>query len=167
MAWKASVLVVANVTADSDELLEALRARAQRGPTRFTLLMPATGGVRGGREAAERRLEAALERLRGAGLEIEGQIGDPDPMVAVQEAWDPTAFDDIVVSTLPTGASKWLLVDLPHRVERLTGVHVAHVVATEKKEPPPSAPAPPQETYGVLAPLAPLWKGSPPERRGA
>ena len=167
MAWTASVLVVANVTADSDELVGALRERAERGPTRFTLLVPATGGSRGGRDAATARLEAALERLREEGLEVEGQIGDPDPLVAVQEAWDPTSYDDIVVATLPTHASKWLLVDLPHRVERLTGVHVTHVVAEEKKPPPAASPAPPQESYGVLSPLAPLWKGSPPERRGA
>lgn len=165
MAWKASVLVVANVTADSDELLQALRERAEQEPTQFTLLVPATGPLATSREAAKRQLEAALGRLREAGLEVEGRIGDQDPLCAVQDAWDPTAFDEIVVSTLPTHASKWLLVDLPHRIERLTGVHVTHVVAAETKDAPVTVPAPEQESYGVLAPLAPLWQGSPPERR--
>lgn len=165
MAWKDSVLVVANVTADSDELVQALQERAEQGPTQFTLLVPAAGPVPTGRDAAKRQLEAALARLREAGLEVEGRVGDQDPLCAVQDAWDPTAFDEIVVSTLPTHASKWLLVDLPHRIERLTGVQVTHVAAAEKKEPPVTVRAPEQETYGVLAPLAPLWRGSPPERR--
>src|SRR3954462_9414164 len=39
---KASVLVVANRTAGSDELLEALRERAAQGEVKFHLVVPST-----------------------------------------------------------------------------------------------------------------------------
>ncbi len=50
-------------------------------------------------------------------------------MVAVQDAWDPRRFDEVIVATLPTGVSRWLAADLPHRIERLTGARVTHIVA--------------------------------------
>jgi hypothetical protein len=154
MTWKFSVLVIANVTAASDELLDTLRRRAESGACEFTLLVPATGGGRAGREAARAALESALERLRADGLEATGTVGDPDPVAAAHDVWDPRRFDEIVVATLPTGASRWLAVDLPHRLERLTGAPVLHVVAQPAAVPPRTEPAPEHEHYGVLAPLA-------------
>src|SRR5581483_12510949 len=100
MAWKRNVLVVANVTATSDELLSTLKARAERQRASFTLVVPATP-FGGGRAAAQSMLDSALEQLRAAGLEAEGNIGNGDPIVAVTEAWDPKHFDEIIVSTLP------------------------------------------------------------------
>ena len=148
MAWEFSVLVVANVTAGSDELLDALRERAEQNSCHFTLLVPANG------VDARERLEAALEGMRGAGLEhVSGAVGDPDPVVAVMEAWDPMKFDEILVSTLPTGSSRWLEANLPRRLEKLTSVPVRHVVSTPKVE-PQTSPAPKHETHGVLSPLA-------------
>jgi len=162
MAWKAEVLVVANVTAGADELVEAMRRRAESGPAAFTLLVPATGGGSAGREAAERRLASGLERFRGEGLEVAGVVGDPDPVAAVQEAWDPASFDDIIVSTLPTHASRWMLVDLPHRLERMTGVPVRHVVVSEAKEPAHHRPAPERAPHGILGSLGLMWAGKAP-----
>jgi hypothetical protein len=154
MPWKFSVLVLANVTAASDELLRALKDRSERAACGFTLLVPATGGGKVGREAARAGLDKALERLHDAGLEVEGLVGDADPVLAVHEIWDPRRFDEIVISTLPTGASRWLAVDLPHRVEKFTGVQVEHVVAAEPRPPVRTGPAPEPERYGVLSPLA-------------
>jgi GABA permease len=166
MPWEYSVLVVANVTAASDELLEALRARAEADPTRFTLLVPATGGGRGGREAAKERLARALERMQQAGLKAEGSVGDSDPVAAVHDAWDPKKYDEIFVSTLGTGASKWLQVDTPRRIERMTGVSVTHVVAEEPRPQQPGTPPPEHDRWGVLSPLQPLaWSGES-EREG-
>ena len=149
MAWEFHVLVVANVTATSDELLTALRERSSRGACRFTLLMPREGA------SADARLAEALEAMRAAGLEnVSGRVGDPDPIVAAMEIWDPMEFDEIVVSTLPTGSSRWLGLDLPRRLAKLTSVAVHHVVS----RPPPSEvqwERPPEpEKYGVLSPLA-------------
>jgi hypothetical protein len=130
MAWQTRALVIANRTADSDQLLEALEERARSGPVAFTLLVPAGSA---GREQARARLEAACERIRAAGLEVEGSLAhDSDPLGAVHEAWDPAKYDEIVVCTLPTGASKWLQVDLPHRVAKITDAPVTHVVAGER-----------------------------------
>jgi hypothetical protein len=127
------LLVVANRTAGSPELWDALCEYASRGPIAITLIVPATWEVvdpHGGRQTAERNLAAALKRLRAAGMEAEGAIGDPDPIVAVREIWDPALFDEIIVSTLPVSVSRWLKLDLPRRVARLTGRKVTHVIAS-------------------------------------
>lgn len=154
MAWNFKVLVVANVTADAPELIRALKERASRDTCVFTLLVPAPAPGSVGREAAGERLDSALGTMRKAGLDVEGMVGDHDPIAAVHDAWDPTEFDEVVLSTLPTGPSKWLQVDLPHRVEKLTGgSQVTHVVAEPPRPEPPTTPAPKPEKYGVLAPL--------------
>ena len=137
MADVADVLVVANQTAESDELLEALRRRGEQGPCKFHLLVPATPhGASwamdmhsGGDEAAE-HLKRAVARYREAGLEVDdGKIGDPDPLAAVEDAVNFKEFDEIIVSTLPKRTSRWLKLDLPHRVERTCGKPVTHVEA--------------------------------------
>jgi len=150
MAWEFSLLVVANVTAASDELIDSLRDRAEQGACRFTLVMPASGA-----EARE-RLAAALERMREAGLEnVDGKVGDPDPVVAVMETWDPMKFDEIIVSTLPTGTSRWLGLDLPRRLQKLTSVPVRHVVSQPPREEVPTGPPPQRpQKMGVLAALS-------------
>jgi hypothetical protein len=149
MAWEFHVLVVANVTATSDELLTALRERAERGACRFTLVMPRSGA------GARERLDEALEAMRGAGLgKVEGRVGDPDPVVAAMDVWDPMQFDEIVVSTLPTGVSRWLGLDLPRRLEKLTGVAVQHVVSQPPREDVRWERPPEHDDYGVLSPLA-------------
>jgi len=158
MAWKTSVLVVANVTAASDELLAALRERAGEGPAEFMLLLPATGGDSA---SARGECERAIARMREAGLEVTGKVGDRDPVVAVHEAWDPRRYDEVIVSTLPTGASRWLQIDLPHRIERITDVPVRHVVSKPAEEPRPTySPPPKPEHHGLFTPLEVLgWGG--------
>src|SRR5437660_9195477 len=105
MAWKKSVLVLANVTATSGDLLDVLQARAEREPTAYTLIVPATP-FGGGRAAAAEKLGEALAQLHAAGLEADGSVCDPDPIIAISEAWDPKRYDEIVVSTLPMKVSK-------------------------------------------------------------
>jgi hypothetical protein len=160
MAFKFSILVVANRTAQSEELLDALRAHAERRSTRFTLLVPAQAPGPESREAAEATLNGALEGMRAAGLEVDGRVGRSEPVSAVTDAWDPKEFDEVIVSTLPGQASKWLQVDLPHRVARITGVQVTHVLSSEPKKQGVRGPAPKHE-QGVLGPLSVLsWGGS-------
>lgn len=125
MPWTTKLLVIANRTVDSDELVEALRARAAAGPLHVTLVAPAETA----RGEIEGRLGRALERLTAAEIPATGSIGHRDPIVAVQETWDPRRFDEVVVATLPADESRWLSCDLPRRVERLTGARVTHVVA--------------------------------------
>jgi hypothetical protein len=105
---------------------------------KFHLLVPATphgvswvADMHSGNAAAEADVNAAVERLRAEGLDVDdGKVGDPDPVAAVQDAVNFKEFDEIVVSTLPKHISKWLHVDLPHRVEHATGKPVTHVTAS-------------------------------------
>jgi hypothetical protein len=162
MAWQYEILVVANVTADSDELIAALGERAKRDRCHFTLLVPAPAGGREGREAAERRIAAAVERMRPAGLEVDGVAGDHDALTAVRDAWDPRKYDEIIVCTLPTGTSKWLQVDLPHRIEQITDAPVKHVVAHPPAPEPEVHHREPPKSLGVLSPLEAVTGGRPP-----
>ncbi len=160
MTWKRNVLVVANVTATSDELLSTLRDRAASEPMSFELIIPATP-FGGGGEAAAQQLQEALEMLAEAGLEVKGGIGHGDPMVAVTDAWDPKRHDEIIVSTLPMRFSKWMHAGLPERIGKVTGAPVTHVVAAPPKAPvQTTAPPPRNEIAGAMGPLAVLaWGG--------
>ena len=103
--------------------------------------------------------------MREAGLRTSrASVGDPDPVVAVMDVWDPMKFDEIIVSTLPTGSSRWMGLDLPHRLEKLTSVPVRHVVSKPPQPEAPTGPAPehPQK-MGVLAALS--RAGHPPLAR--
>jgi hypothetical protein len=135
MSPPARVLVVANRTADSEEVQAALLERAQQSAIEVTVLAPASWEVvdpHGGVQSARRRLRDALSRLHGAGISASGVVGDADPFVAVREIWDPERFDEVVVATLPQHLSRWLHLDLPRRVEHLTGRPVRHVIASER-----------------------------------
>jgi hypothetical protein len=163
MAFVYSILVVAHRTADSDELIDALRAHAEVRDTRFTLLVPAQAAGPQAREAAREALERALARIEEAGLRADGRVAHQDPVDAVSDAWDPTKFDEVIVSTLPGAASKWLQFDLPHRIARLTGVQVTHVIASDRRE-PEATRVPEPEKQGLLRPLSVLtWGGTHPE----
>jgi hypothetical protein len=130
----ARVLVLANRTADSPQLRDALLERRDRGPIAVTLLVPAAWEAQdphGGMETGRRRVRAALESLRDTGLDVQCRVGDADPITALREAWDPERYDEVIVSTLPGRVSRWLQIDLPRRAGRITGVPVTHVEAVE------------------------------------
>jgi hypothetical protein len=137
MSPKASVLVVANRTVDSSELISALCLRAARSPARFTLLVPAVprglawaADMKAGAREAVPRADAGAARLRSAGLDIDAAlVGDPDPIAAIGDLLLVREYDEIVVATLPRGISRWLRLSLPQRVRRTTALPVTHVVA--------------------------------------
>ena len=141
MAFTTHLLVVANRTVDSPELLDALRLRAESGPIHVTMLAPSTYAERA---EVQRRMERAAAHLDAAGVDSEAMVGDADPIVAVQEAWDPGRYDEVVVSTLAVGASRWLQIDLPHRVAKLTDCQVRHVSVPERRSAPARAQPPPE-----------------------
>lgn len=134
------VLVVAYRTAATPVLIEAVRQRAARTPCTFTLVVPRTphGLDRltdpedTDTAEAQNVLDLALPLLdEAAGGHVDGMIGDPDPVNAVQDAVNLQGFDEIIISTLPTRVSRWLRLDLPHKVGGL-GLPVTTVVATER-----------------------------------
>jgi hypothetical protein len=145
MPFRTHLLVVANQTLDSADLMAALAERHAQAPVRVTLLAPVLWSER---EQARARLDEACRQLRESGIEAEGILGDADPIVAVQEVWNPGRFDEIVVSTFPVGASRWMQIDLPHRIAKLTDCTVRHVESRPAREPIPSAPPP--EPRGLL-----------------
>jgi hypothetical protein len=156
--WTQQVLVVANQTASSDELMRALLERSERTPTAVHLIVPAPP-LGGGRESATAACEAALARFRAAGLEADGSVGHVDPFLAVMDVWDPRRHDEILVSTLPIGVSKWLSAGLPQRIERATGAVVTHVVSRPAGPVAATHPAPVRESPGILGPLSVLGWG--------
>jgi hypothetical protein len=135
----ASVLVVANRTAESPELLDALRTRALHGPCAFTLLVPSTphglawaADMHSGDDEAERHRLAFLQELRDEGLNVvEAKVGDGDPLAAIQDECNFHEYDELIVSTLPLKMSRWLHVDLPRKAGAATGLPVTHVVGSE------------------------------------
>ena len=84
-----------------------------------------------GLAVARERLSTALARLRALGAVAVGEVGDPDPVVAVCEALKKEHFDEVILSTLPAGISRWIAMDLPSRVARKVDVPVTHVEAHE------------------------------------
>ena len=132
MYWTTKLLVIANRTIDANEIRDAVVSHATGGPLEVTLVAPllsGAGSMRARRTATAQRLDRAVERLNEAGVKAQAIVGDADPMVAVQEAWDPRRFDEVIVVTPPTGVPRWMASDLSHRVERLTAARVTHVVA--------------------------------------
>lgn len=140
---KTRVLVVANRTADSPGLIEALRRQAERAPTGFTLLVPAVphglawaADMKAGWSEAVARAERAAARIRQAGLGLEDVIvGDPDPFAAVGDVLHAREFDEVIVSVLPRGLSKWLALGLPARLRRSIDLPVTQVTAYPRRAP--------------------------------
>ncbi len=138
MADAARVLVVANRTAESPELLEALKERAARGACEFTLLVPSTphglawaADMHSGEDEAQDHRRAFVEELRDEGLDVaDAKVGDPDPLAAVSDECNFNEYDELIVSTLPLKMSKWLRVDLPSKARAATGLPVTHVVGS-------------------------------------
>jgi nucleotide-binding universal stress UspA family protein len=148
-------LVVANQTLGAESLQRAVRERIAAGTT-FTLLVPATppqyeavawavadagfslpppdaADLAEAEAQAERRsrhrLDEMLSVIEAAGGVVEGRIGDPDPYEAVRAVLEDDRFDEILVSTLPGALSRWLRLDLPSRLARLTDIPVTTVEA--------------------------------------
>ena len=121
------ILIVANRTAATPALIDAVRSRASEAACRFTLLVPRTFWDADTEESAL-TLELAIPLLEeAAGGHVEGLIGDSDPFVAVTGALE-NGYDEIIISTLPTRVSHWLHLDLPARVQRL-GLPVTVITA--------------------------------------
>jgi hypothetical protein len=144
MSDPANVLVVAHQTAVGNALLEAVRARAAEGPARFHLIVPrqphgmhkVVDPLEGGEGEARETLGLALPRLsEAAGHAVTGAIGDSEPLMAIHDAVNLGRYDEIIISTLPLGVSRWLKLDLISKARAL-GLPVTHVAASAHAEVP-------------------------------
>src|SRR5947208_1853640 len=129
-------LVVANRTLLGDHLLDEVRRRLAEGPSQFHVLVPAshprgtwTWTEAQDRSTARTRLALALSGLRMEGAEAEGQIGDARVLDAIADHVRCQPVDEIILSTLPAGMSRWMKQDLPTRARVRFGLPVTHVVA--------------------------------------
>jgi len=122
------VLIVANRTAATPTLLDHVKRLARERPRVFSLLIPDAPKS----EHTDWTMEVALPLLeRSAGGPVEALTGEQDPYEAVRRAVADGEYDEIVISTLPTRASKWLRRDLPRRV---AGLGLPVTVVTPDKE---------------------------------
>jgi hypothetical protein len=143
------VLLVANRTLGDPDVLAAVRQRVDAGATDLWIVAPVTtpsgvlmaGAAPSGEalpvrnrepdaaayDLAERRLDAARERFGALGIDVGGEVGDPDPFTAVSKAMDRREFAEVVLSTLPSAVSQWLRLDLASRVQRRFKVPVITV----------------------------------------
>jgi hypothetical protein len=128
------VLVLANETIAGKRLLDAILERRAEG-VRFHVVVPQTRPKHGNviydeavRDSAQVRVDLALAFMRDEGIDGTGEVGDPDPYLAAQDAIAEQRIDEIIVSTLPAATSGWLRRDLPERLREGTGLPVEHVV---------------------------------------
>ncbi|MDP8911058.1 MAG: hypothetical protein M3M94_03205, partial [Actinomycetota bacterium] len=126
----ANVLVVANETILGDALLQKIRERAARSPASFLIVAP-QGDSASSYDDAERRLRRALAALRGAGIDVHGQISHPDPYTATMQALRDERVDELIVSTYPAQRSGWLRRDLIGRLRKDARVPVVDHVVVE------------------------------------
>ena len=151
------VLVVANQTVGDSALLQSIRDRMKQGPCEFSLLVPATphaqrestmemlgrnlgsalpppedsrGAVEADYDHAQSRLDLGMGQLRQLGAQVDGAVGDPNPLKAIEDALARRTCDEIILSTLPSGVSRWLGQDLPHKVKRKFKVPLTVVTAS-------------------------------------
>jgi GABA permease len=136
------VLVVANETVGGDELIRAIGELALEGRTRFHVVCPALNSrlrtwvsdEDPARAAAQARLGATLAHLASVGIEAEGNVGDVDPLVAVEDAVRQFHPDELVVSTHPEGRSNWLERGVVDALRQRYDVPLQHVVVDLERD---------------------------------
>lgn len=130
-----SILIVANQTAGGSHLRDIIRQRVAEGPCRFTLLVPSTAPHdhlwtdQEADDLAHRRLNEALKKLGELEIDLKGVVGDGNVILAINDLLLLESFDEIILSTLPPGMSRWIRQDLPHRVSRRFAIPLTHIVA--------------------------------------
>jgi len=136
------ILVVANETVGGTTLRETLAQLAQQGPTEILVVAPALNSpVRhwvsdedGARAAAQDRVETSVGRLAETGLTVRGEVGDGEPLQAIEDALRTFGADELVISTHPPGRSHWLEQDLIEKARERFALRITHVVVDLERE---------------------------------
>jgi hypothetical protein len=130
------ILVVANETLGGQELLTEVRGRGADRGSQILVVCPALNSpIRHwasdedqARAAAQARLDASLGAMRAAGLQVEGEIGDGDPIQAIEDAVRTFQPDELVISTHPEGRSHWLERGVVEKARERFAIPITHVV---------------------------------------
>ena len=131
------ILVVANQTATGRELLEEIGNRCRGRRCEVMLVSPALVGSRAahwasdvdeGLDLARERMARSVTALRGIGIEVRAEVGDPDPNMAIEDALRVFPADEIVISTLPPEQSRWLEHEVVERTRREVELPMTHVI---------------------------------------
>jgi hypothetical protein len=136
------VLVIANETVAGDTLHAMIRQKSEGYRTNVLVVAPAqpsplqhlASDDDPGREAARKRVDASLEKLRAAGLPARGEVGDPDPLQAIEDALRTFGPDEIIISTHPEGRSHWLERGVVEHARERFAVPITHVVVDLKSQ---------------------------------
>jgi GABA permease len=137
------ILVVANETVGGRELLAELSGRARTVQARVLVVCPAlsstprraTTDEDAAWSESKRRLDASLASLREAGIDARGEIGDGDPIQAIEDALRTFRPDEVIVSTRPPGRSSWLELGVVERARERFAVPLTHVVVDLDPDP--------------------------------
>ncbi|HET6998235.1 MAG TPA: hypothetical protein VFI03_06560 [Solirubrobacterales bacterium] len=134
---KHRLLVVANETVGGRALLEEIGNRCRGRDCEIFLITPALARSRAAHwasdvddaiEVAGQRMDDSLNAIRGLGLRAEGQIGDSDPTVAIEDALRLFPADEILISTHPPQRSRWLENGVVDRAREEIDLPITHVV---------------------------------------
>jgi hypothetical protein len=136
------ILVIANETVGGGPLREEIRRRSEGYDEHVLVVSPAlnsavrhwTSDEDGARAQAQERLDASLARLREAGLEAQGKVGDAEPLQAMEDALRLFGPDEIIISTHPKGRSNWLEQGIVEAARERFAVPVTHVVVDLEAE---------------------------------
>ena len=136
------ILVVANQTLSGRALRDEISQRGHRGEAQLQVVCPAlnskikhwTNEEDAAREEARRRLQTLLTDLRAQGFDADGDIGDDDPLQAMEDALRRFPADEVIISTHPPGRSNWLERDVVERARQRLDMEVTHVVVDLDRE---------------------------------
>jgi GABA permease len=130
------VLVVANETVGGAQLLDTIRERIAGRDARVLVVCPALNSPLRhwasdedeARDKAQERLDASLRTMQSAGIQARGEIGDGDPLQAIEDALRTFRPDELVVSTHPVGKSHWLERGVVEKARERFALPLTHVV---------------------------------------
>jgi hypothetical protein len=136
------ILVIANETVGGETLRSTIREHSEGYRAEVLVVCPAlntplkhwVSDEDGARNAAQERLDRSLARLHDAGIDARGEIGDGEPLQAMEDALRTFGADEIIISTHPEGRSHWLERGVVDRARERFVVPITHVVVDLERE---------------------------------
>jgi hypothetical protein len=130
------ILVVANETVGGETLREVIAQKSEGYDEEVLVVCPALNSPLkhwvsdedGARALAKERLDASLARLSEVGVNVRGEIGDADPLQAIEDALRTFGADEVIISTHPAGRSHWLEKDVVAAARDRFAVPITHVI---------------------------------------